>query len=89
MDPIDTFSQLDPPISTNGRNNTTCIPNPASNCTDPRRLIVVLENSTGTCFVCITKVLGQGAGLSKVCLYADADWLTPICRSESGVRSVM
>ena len=35
----------------------------------------VLDNGKGTCFVCITVVLGQPACLSKeVCLNAGADW---------------
>ena len=47
--------------------------------------VVVFENSTGTCLsVYITMVLGQPARLSKeACLYADADWLKPICQSHS------
>lgn len=56
---------------------------------DPGCLIIVFENATGTCFACITLVLGQPAGLSKeVCLYSCADWIKLACQSEGGEGSV-
>ena len=49
-----------------------------------------MKNSTGISFVYITLVLGQPIGLPrKVCLYAGADWLTFICHSEGGGKSVL
>ena len=50
-------------------------------------MIIVFENSTGTCFVYIAVVLGQPAGLSKeVCLHSGADWINIklLCQSEAG-----
>ena len=52
-------------------------------------LALVFENSSVTCFVDTTMVLGQLACLRKEkCLYADADWLKPICQSQGGDRPV-
>ena len=49
-----------------------------------------MKNSTGISFVYIALVLGQPIGLPrKVCLYAGADWLTFICHSEGGGKSVL
>ena len=41
----------------------------------------------GTCFVHITVVPGQHAGVSnEVCLYTDADWLKLTSQSQGGER---
>ena len=46
-------------------NTITCVPTYPSSCADPGRLFVVWENRTGTCFACVSTVLGQPAGLSQ------------------------
>ena len=53
-----------------------------SNYTDPSYLIIVFENSTGTCFVYIPVSLAQVARFmsKEVCLYAGADWLKLKCQ---------
>ena len=68
--------------------NITRVRTCASNCTDSMLLIIVFENSMGTCFVYITLVL-QPVGLCKeVCLYSRADWCELICQSECGEKSI-
>ena len=69
--------------------SNTCLPICAfqyvrSNCTDPRHLSIVLENSSGACFAYITTMVrGQPEGMSKeVCLYAGASWQKFTCQSE-------
>ena len=56
---------------------TTCAQTLGSICTASKRFTVVFGNSTATCFVYTTMVLGQSAGLSKeACSFASADWLS-------------
>ena len=72
-----TFSQRAPPTYSSGINKMTCVP--------ARAWIIVFWNSTGSCVVYITLVLGQLSGLSKdACLYTGADRLELICQSEDG-----
>lgn len=66
---------------------TMCIRPCALNCTHQRGLIFFPENSTGMCFVYITTVLGQPAGLSKeVCVCSC--WLAKAHRSVNGWQEV-
>ena len=65
------FSQIVPPTKTNEVNNITNAQTQASNCKDRRRMITVFQNSEGSCFVCITRVLGQTSGLCAWQLYLD------------------
>ena len=53
----------------------------------PQSALPVFENSTDTCFVYTTRVLGQPAELSKeACLYASADWLNSSVGGGGGAR---
>ena len=82
------FSQISPSTQTSGVDTLMHVWMHALNCTDPRHMTIIFENSTGKCFVYITVVLVQPVGWSvMVCLYAGADWLKLICQSEGGQRS--
>ena len=82
------FSQISPPTQTSRVDTLMQVWMHALNCTDPRHMTIISENSTGECFVYITVVLVQPVGWSAiVCLYIGADWLKLICQSQGGQRS--
>ena len=51
-----------------------CVQTWALNCTDPRSLIIIFENTMGMCLACNAVALGQSLGLSQGCFHADGDW---------------
>ena len=84
------YSHVVLPTLTSSKNKIMGVQTRTSNWTDPRHLIIIFQNSMGTCFVYVTIVLGQPSGVSKeVSLYTTTDWVKLICQSVGGKGSIM